>query len=253
MSQLQFFRFEGTNVRTKVIKGEPWFVVKDVCDVLDLTNPTIAMQTVDDEDRAKFNLGRGVISNIVNESGLYSLIMSSRKPEARRFKRWITSEVLPKIRRTGSYVIPQMQPSYMFEHPVKRAERWIEEYQDKQSLQQKLSEYSPKISYLDEIIESEGTVTVSEIAMDYGISAIELNQILANEKIQYKARNGRWMPYSKFSKDGYMKSITQFVHDSNRETPLSFVRTRWTQKGRVKIHEILANRGISPVMKRGDF
>lgn len=100
------FQFQSQSVRTITIEGNPWFVAKDVCDVLSLTNPSMALSNLDDDERAKFNLGRQGDTNIINESGLYSLILTSRKPEAKAFKKWVTSEVLPSIRKTGSYSKP---------------------------------------------------------------------------------------------------------------------------------------------------
>lgn len=105
-SQLTTFNFEGASVQAITDeKGELWFVAKDVCDVLGLTNPTMALVNLDDDERAKLNLGRQGETNIINESGLYSLISGSRKPEAKKFKKWVNSEVLPSIRKTGSYSV----------------------------------------------------------------------------------------------------------------------------------------------------
>ena len=97
----------NANIRVVEIDGQPFFVAKDVCDALELTNPTMAIDRLDDDERAKFNLGRQGETNVVNEFGLYNLILGSRKPEAKQFKRWITHEVLPSIRKTGSYQNPQ--------------------------------------------------------------------------------------------------------------------------------------------------
>ncbi|MCK8827708.1 hypothetical protein MWH25_08120 [Natroniella acetigena] len=82
-----------------------WFVAKDVCDALGLSNPSVAVNRLDDDERAKFNLGRQGKTNFVNEHGLYNLVLGSRKPEAKKFKRWITHEVIPSIRKTGNYSI----------------------------------------------------------------------------------------------------------------------------------------------------
>jgi len=102
MHQLQrIFVFNGKPVRTLVINNEPWFVAKDVCEILEISNPTMALQRLDEDERSKFNLGRQGETNIVNEPGLYTLILGSRKPEAKQFKRWITHEVIPTIRKTG--------------------------------------------------------------------------------------------------------------------------------------------------------
>ena len=86
--------------------GEPWFVATDVCNILSLTNPTVAMQRLDDDERTKCNLGRQGFTNCVNESGLYSLILISRKPEAKAFSRWVRHEVLPSVRKHGGYLTP---------------------------------------------------------------------------------------------------------------------------------------------------
>lgn len=105
-SDLQLFQKEefGT-IRTVILSGDPWFVAKDVCDILGTTNPTMAMEGLEDFERAKFNLGRQGEANIISESGFYTLVLRSRKPIAKPFRIWVTSEVLPAIRKTGKYVI----------------------------------------------------------------------------------------------------------------------------------------------------
>lgn len=104
MNDLTVFRFEGTReVRTVVKDEEPRFVAKDICDILELTNPTMAIESLDDDERSKYFLGRQGEVNIINESGLYALVFKSRKPEAKAFRKWVTSEVLPAIRKTGQY------------------------------------------------------------------------------------------------------------------------------------------------------
>ena len=104
-TELQLFQKEefGT-IRTVMINGEPWFVAKDVCDILGTTNPTMAMDGLEDFERAKFNLGRQGEANIISESGFYTLVLRSRKSIAKPFRIWVTSEVLPSIRKTGKYV-----------------------------------------------------------------------------------------------------------------------------------------------------
>ena len=107
MNELQVFKNEEFGeVRSLKIGDEPWFVASDVCKALDISNPTIATQRLDNDERSKFNLGRQGEANIINEYGLYNLILASRKPEAKQFKRWITHEVIPSIRKTGIYQIP---------------------------------------------------------------------------------------------------------------------------------------------------
>ena len=107
MNELQIFNYKGNEIRTVNYKDDTWWILKDVCDVLDLTNPSVVAERLDNDERAKLDLGRQGETNIVNESGLYSVILRSDKQEAKTFKRWITHEVLPSIRKTGSYQVPQ--------------------------------------------------------------------------------------------------------------------------------------------------
>lgn len=103
LSQAFIFNASNQQVRTVTIENEPYFVAKDVCDILDLSNPSMAIQSLDEDERAKYCLGRQGETWCVNESGLYHLIFQSRKPEAKAFRKWVTAEVLPTLRRTGRY------------------------------------------------------------------------------------------------------------------------------------------------------
>lgn len=105
--RFQIFSKENLgSVRTVLVNNEAWFCIKDICDILELTNPTAVAQRLDEDERAKFNLGRQGETNFTNESGLYALIVRSDKKEAKPFRKWITSEVIPAIRKTGSYSKP---------------------------------------------------------------------------------------------------------------------------------------------------
>lgn len=107
-NSIQRFDFKGAALRTLTDEnGEPWFVAKDVCDILGHSNVSMALDRLDDDERSKFNLGRQGETNIVNEAGLYVLVLSSRKPEAHEFKRWVTHEVLPQIRKPAATFPPQ--------------------------------------------------------------------------------------------------------------------------------------------------
>lgn len=108
MNDLQIFNYNGNEVRTVQKDGEPWWILKDVCGVLGLKNPTMIAERLEDDEVTKLNLG-GLSgeTNIINESGLYNVILRSDKPEAKPFRKWVTGEVLPSIRKTGSYTLPQ--------------------------------------------------------------------------------------------------------------------------------------------------
>ena len=130
---------EFGKVRTLDVNGEPYFVGKDIATILGYSNPSKAIiDRVDDDDKlsSQFsNSGQAREMAIINESGLYSLVLSSKLPTAKKFKRWITSEVLPSIRKVGTYSIQQKPDSYMIDNPVERAKRWIEEYEEKKALE----------------------------------------------------------------------------------------------------------------------
>lgn len=110
------FNFENVAIRVEIVNDEPYFVAKDVCDVLELQNVSKAVSNLDDDERYNQKLDRGGSQILINESGLYSLILRSNKPQAKKFKKWVTSEVLPSIRKTGAYEIPKvLSPMEMME------------------------------------------------------------------------------------------------------------------------------------------
>ena len=247
MNGLQIF--ENTtfgNVRVINRENEPWFVAKDVCTCLGLTNPTMAVNTLDEDERTKFNLGRQGNTNLVNEYGLYSLVLSSRKKEAKDFKRWITHEVIPKIRKTGSYSlnIPKTLPEALRAYATEVEEH--EKTKTKVARQdQQIAEFKPVKDYVDKILSSKSTVTATQIAADYGISARKLNVILHEEGVQ-RSVCGQWILYQKHMHKGWTKSETfEFERSDGRMD--SKINTKWTQKGRLAIHEILTARGIHAV------
>lgn len=146
-------------------------------------------------------------------------------------------------------------PSYMLDDPRKRAMKWIEEYEEKKQLEtqklmleQRVAEYEPKVSYVDQILKSKSTVTTTQIAKDYGLTAKELNDALHDEKIQFK-QNGQWLLYKKYADQGLTKSQTIDIFHRNGDQSVK-MNTRWTQKGRLFIHELLQTRGIQAHMDR---
>lgn len=148
---------EFGNVRTVMVDGNPWFVGIDVATSLGYQNGSRDIQRhVDKEGKIEVpfydgNQTRNIIA--INESGLYSLIFCSKLEKAKEFKHWVTSEVLPSIRKTGKYEIKQNQDSYQIADPIERAKRWIEEQQEKQLLEQKVKEQKPKADYFDSLKE----------------------------------------------------------------------------------------------------
>ncbi|OTO89299.1 phage antirepressor KilAC domain-containing protein [Enterococcus sp. 10F3_DIV0382] len=243
MNTPQIFNFEQNEVRTVLVNDEPYFVGKDVASVLGYSNTKDALSRhVDLEDKMGSRIttsGQSREMTIINESGLYSLILKSKLPKAKKFKRWVTSEVLPTIRKTGSYSnVPQS---------FAQALRLAADLEEKnQLLEQQIAEYEPKISYLDTILSSTDTVATSQIAADYGMSAIALNKLLNELGVQHKV-SGQWILYRKHMNQGYTKSHTTEIPKADGGTKV-VMNTKWTQKGRVFIYNLLIAEGYYPQM-----
>ncbi|MBQ9632626.1 MAG: phage antirepressor [Lachnospiraceae bacterium] len=258
MSELQVFNNpEFGSVRSLTVNGEPFFVGRDVAKILGYANPNDALaKRVDEEDKgvAKCDtLGGSQELIIINESGLYSLILSSKLPSAKRFKRWVTSEVLPAIRKHGVFVMDDIvnNTDALIEalqaFKAERLQRVALEEENAVQKQQ-LSEMRPKASYYDVVLNSPDLVSVTEIAKDYGKSAQWLNEKLHDKGIQYKQGGRIWILYQKYAEKGYTSTKTHTYPDSNGEIHTK-VHTYWTQKGRLFIYDLLKGDGILPTME----
>lgn len=261
MSELQIFKnAEFGSIRTVQINGEPYFVGKDVAEILGYTNPSKALSDrVDEEDKLNneslSSLGqRG--GWLINESGLYSLILSSKLPTARRFKRWVTSEVLPTIRRHRVYAVDEVlaNPDMLIEALLQlKAEREINQaLKETVAVQnQQIVEMKPKASYYDVVLNCKDLVAISVIAKDYGWSANRMNQYLHQKGVQYKQGNKIWLLYQKYAEMGYTNTRTH-SYPGNDGTMHTAVHTYWTQQGRLFIYELLKSDGILPTMEQED-
>lgn len=163
MNELQLFNFENNQVRTLLINDEPWFVGKDVAQILGYSNPRDALSKhVDDEDKNSVAIRDGNKGNpnqtVINESGVYALVFGSKLPSAKRFKHWVTSEVLPQIRKTGSYASPQLTGEELMAKALIEANSVLA----RQSKQ--LEEQKPKVLFADSVIASKGSILVRELA-----------------------------------------------------------------------------------------
>lgn len=253
MEELQIFNNpEFGTIRTVEIDGEPWLVGKDVAVALGYSNPRDALaKHVDEEDRNTVAIRDGTSGNpnqvIINESGLYSLVLSSKLPEAKRFKRWVTAEVLPSIRRTGGYQLPRDYLSALRALVDTEEKRQALET-EVEAQRQAIADFEPIKQYVDEILSSPSTMATSQIAADYDMSARKLNKILHEAGIQ-RCVNGQWILYREQMGKGYTKSKTiQITRSDGRQDTI--LHTEWTQRGRLLIHDILTARGILAVMDR---
>ncbi len=223
MKEIQIFNHEMFGeIRTMTDeRGETFFVGKDIAEALGYRNTRDALfKHVDDEDKTTVAI-RDTGSNyksqtvVINESGFYALVLSSKLPQAKAFKRWVTSEVLPQIRKTGAYVSQKKQIENLTHH---------------------IEELEPKADYCDEVLESVSCFTTTQIAKELSMTVSDLTRLLEQRKVMYK-QSGQWMLYADYARKGYAKSRTHKHYDAEGE-----LHTRtylvWTEEGRRFIHWI---------------
>jgi anti-repressor protein len=189
-TNLQVFSYEGNEVRTVQVGGEPWWVLKDVCSVLSLSNSRIVADRLDEDDVSQTyitdSLGREQQTSIVNESGLYNVILRSDKPEAKKFKRWVTHDVLPTIRKHGAYLTTEK-----LEEVMNDPDAWIkvltalkEERTAKEQLQLQATADKPKVLFADAVSVSEGTILIGELAKILKGNGIDIGQNRLFERLR---------------------------------------------------------------------
>lgn len=259
MNELKIFESpDFGKVRTMEINGEPYFVGKDVAEILGYAKPENALTThVDKDDTLKQgvtdSLGRTQNTTLINESGLYSLILSSKLPKAKEFKRWVTSDVLPSIRRHGLYATDELiaNPDIAIAafQALKEEREKSRQLMDTVAVQnQQIAELQPKASYYDVVLNCKDLLSITEIAKDYGKSAKWLNNYLHDNKVQFK-QGDIWLLYSKHAEKGYTNTKTQSFNGNDGRVHTK-VHTYWTQKGRLFIYDLLKSNGIVPMIER---
>ena len=249
MATMQIFAFEEKEeIRTLLINDEPYFVGKDVADVLGYAKSRNAIAThVDDEDKKdapiQGDLGGTQNMTIINESGLYSLILKSKLPNAKKFKRWVTSEVLPTIRKHGMYATQDLldNPDLL----IQVATQLKEERTNRLIAEQRVKELQPKADYYDKILANKSLMTISVIAKNYGMSASKMNQTLHKLGVQYK-QGKTWLLYSKHQDKAWTHTEMLNVAGTEKLQP----STKWTQKGHIALYELLKKNDILPTIER---
>lgn len=254
MDELKVWNYNNSEVRTVNINNEPWWVLTDVCKVLELSNATKVAQRLEEDERSNFKLGRQGEATIINESGLYSVILRSDKPQAKPFRKWVTSEVLPSIRKTGMYATDELLNNP--DLAIKAFTALKEEREKTKALtetvviqQQQIAELQPKGSYYDLVLNCKDLISTTEIAKDYGKSARWLNELLHKLKVQYKQGGKIWLLYQKYAVKGYTSTKTQ-AYNGNDGQVHTKVHTYWTQKGRLFIYDLLKSNGVLPLIEQ---
>ena len=259
-NNIQIFNNEelGT-IRIMGTPDAPLFCLGDVCKMLGLRQGHVR-ERLDDgvvsTEPILDSLGREQVANFVTEDGLYDVILDSRKSEAKRFRKWVTSEVLPTIRKHGAYMTKDAleraiaEPDFLIQLATtlkeEKAKR-LEAEQQCEVQKQIIGEMEKKVSYLDLILSSTSTMTITQIAQDYGMSGQRMNKLLHGLRIQYKVGD-QWILYAEYKDKCYVSSETIHVVTSEG-IPCTTLNTKWTQKGRLFLYDILKKEGILPKME----
>lgn len=266
MGEVQIFNNpKFGDIRTLGTSENPLFCLTDVCRALGLSASHVKERLTDDvvsTDTILDTIGRRQKVNFINEDGLYDVILDSRKPEAKAFRKWVTSDVLPSIRKTGKFSVDVVLPD--FTNPAEAARAWAEQYEQKMieckradeaeqqviQLSKEVEKMQPKVSYYDMILNNRSTVLVTQIAQDYGMSAKTFNKILLDHHIQHKV-NGQWILYADYISLGYVQSKPVSITHNNGTQTVKY-NTEWTQKGRLFLYDYLKGKNILPVIEKGN-
>lgn len=250
--------FEGQKVEVFEFNGKVLFNPYDVGKCLDIVQESVRYHTSKMNENQKIKLTQSIVgipNNLdiptagriyLTESGVYRLAFKSRKPQAERFANWVTDEVLPSIRKHGAYLTPEKVEEVLLNPDtiIKIAQSLKEEQEKRRQLEIENNELKPKANYCEQVLQSEKAVVTTQIAKDYGMSPQALNSILHELGVQYKV-DGQWVLYSKYQDKGYTKSCT--VIDRFGEPRM---QTKWTQKGRLFIYQMLKTIGVLPNMEK---
>ncbi|KPU45092.1 phage antirepressor protein KilAC domain protein [Oxobacter pfennigii] len=250
---IQIFENEAFGrVRVMEINSLPWWVLKDVCAALGLNSPHKVAERLDEDERNQIpvidGIGRNQLTTMINESGLYAVILRSDKPKAKAFRRWITTEVLPSIRRHGAYLTEDTLEKALrsSSFTAELLNSLLMQREENTVLRERIEVLTPKARYYDRILQSRNAVQVSVIAKDYGMTAVSFNRLLHELGIQYKL-GSTWLLYQPYAGKGYTCSRTYQVNEER-----SVMHTYWTQAGRLFLYKMLKENGVISLMEDDD-
>ena len=240
MNDLQIFKYHDSEVRTVELNGEPWFVLKDVCGVLGISNHKMTAQRLDADEVILTDLtdsmGRQQETTVINESGLYNVILRSDKPEAKPFRKWVTAEVLPTIRKHGAYMTPEtLQAAILNPDTMIQLCHQLKAEQDKNAaliaansqLTVDKQIMQPKAEYFDELVDRNLLTSFRETAKQLGIGEKAFIAFLIEKKYIYRDKKGKLMPYAEKN-----NGLFEIKECFNEKTKWSGTQTLVTPKGR---------------------
>lgn len=263
MNEIQIFNNpQFGNIRTAGTPDNPLFCLADVCKALELRQGDV-VRRIDKgvvSTQPLETTGGTQMANFVNEDGLYDVILDSRKPEAKIFRKWVTGEVLPSIRKTGqygNYPVPQTFSQALLlaakqQEQIEEQRLQLEEQGEEiEKLANEVMAMKPKATYYDLILNNPSTVAITQIAQDYGMSAKKFNQILCDFRVQHKV-NKQWILYADNINKGYVQSKPTNIPLANGTEKVVY-NTEWTQKGRIFLYEKLKSAGILPMIENKEL
>lgn len=239
MKELQVFKYKSNDVRTVEIDGNPWWVLSDVCKVLDITNHKNVAARLDEEEKGVHQmdtLGGLQEMTIINESGLYNVILRSDKPEAKPFKKWVTSEVLPSIRKHGAYMTPEtLEAAILNPDTMIKLCTALKEEQDKRKALEIANSaltvdnaiMKPKADYFDDLVDRNLNTGIRETAKELGVKEKTFVSALIAMKYLYRDKKGKLQPYAQYADDLFVLKECY-----NEKTQWSGTQLLITPKGR---------------------
>lgn len=256
MNELQNFNFEGNEVRTVIINDEPYFVGKDVATAIGYRN---AKDAINKHVKPKYRRGARFATpsgtqtmTVISEPGIYQLAGQSKLPTAEPFQDWIYEEVLPSIRKHGAYMSDEKIEEALLNPDtiINLATQLKNEREGRLIAEQQVKEFQPKVSYYDKVLSNDALMTISLIAKDYGMSGAGMNKLLHELGVQYR-QGGTWLLYAKYQRTGWTHSETKMVPRKDG-TEKAVLNTKWTQKGRLGLYELLKANGYLPLIEMED-
>lgn len=233
-AELMPFTYEGTPVRTVIIDGEPWFVARDICNIIGLPNLSMAMQRLAEDEKGVNRIdtpGGPQDMAVVSESGMYALVLRSDKERAVEFRRWVTSEVLPQIRKTGSYSAVELTEDELIHRALEVSTRRVA------ALTERVAELEPKAQVAEKLLDADGDLSVRDTAQALTRAGVKTGQgrlftELARRRWISRAGDGRWRVMQAAIETGYMSVLPQsHYHPKTGELVMDPPQPRVTPKG----------------------
>lgn len=254
MKELQKFNFEGNDLAVKEIEGQVYFNAEQAAIGLGITSTSngytnIRWSRINDYLNSATSGRKISKGDFITESQFYKLAIKANNPAAEKFQDWVTSEVLPSIRKHGTYMTPDKIDEILSDPDtiIKLATQLKVEREGRLVAEQRVNELTPKASYYDLVLQNKTLVTITQIAKDYGMSGQELNRKLHELGVIY--RQGKtWLLYSKYQRTGWTQSET-FMAPKADGTKKAVMHTKWTQKGRLGLYELLKQNGFLPLIE----